>query len=172
MRLYRTRIPVIASKIASTLLSDHDIEVDRSRLEEVELDIRAILEEYLRTESKVVEKTRELMEARGLPYGEFAKTKRGIADQMKFVTGDDGLFWLAGQIIESFLIGDHVEEVYAPDHVMRRKIMQVFRENLVDEAELDTEVRSKMKHLDENTPEWKIEYNKVLKQVRQRRGLI
>lgn len=171
MRLYRSQAPAIASKIVSALVSDGDIEVDRANLREVELDVQAILEEYLRTEQRVLERTREIMEAEGLSYGEFGKTKQRVAEEMKFATRDDGLFWLAGQIIESFMISDHVEEVYSADNQMRRKIMTVFRKNLVDEAELDREVRSKMKNIEENTPEWKIEYKRVLKQVRQRRGL-
>ncbi|MEW6776949.1 MAG: DUF507 family protein [Bdellovibrionota bacterium] len=172
MRLYRTRIPVIASKIVSALISDRDIAVDRAHVEDVELDIRAIIEEYLRTEQKVVEKTREIMEKQGLSYSEFAKTKRQVAEQNNLVTGDEAFYWLAGQIVESFMIGSHVEDVYSPDNVLRRKIVTVFRDNLVDEAELDKEVRSRMKNLAEGTPEWKLEYNRVLKQVRQRRGLI
>lgn len=172
MRLYRSQVPVIASKIVSSLISDGDIDVERTDIPEVELDIRAIMEEYLRGQAKLVEKTREIMEKQNLAYSEFAKTKRTLAEEQKFPVGDDALFWMAGQIIESFMISDHVAEVYAPDNLMRRKIISVFRNNMVDEAELDKEARSKMKNLDESSPEWKIEYQRVLKQVRQRRGLI
>lgn len=172
MRLYRSRIPVIASKVVASLISDGDIDVERTSVEDVELDIRAIVDEYLRQEQQLLEETREVMEARGSGYSEFAKTKRELAEQKKFPTGDDGLFWMAGQIIESFMISDHVDEVYAPDNLLRRKIVNVFRDNMVNEADLDKEVRAKMRNLKEGTPEWQIEYNRVLRQVRQRRGLI
>lgn len=172
MRLYRSRIPVIASKIVSSLISDGDIAVERASVDDVELDIRAIVGEYLRQESQLLEETRETMEAKGLTYSDFAKTKRELAEEKKFPTGDDGLFWMAGQIIESFMISDHVEEVYVPDNILRRKIVNTFRDNMVNEADLDEEVRSKMRNLKEGTPEWQIEYNRVLRQVRQRRGLI
>ncbi len=171
MRLYRSKIPNIATRIVSKLISDGDLEIDSSMLVEVQQDIEAILKEYLRVEGEVITETKRLMAERELPYHEFGRMRREVAKQRDFASGDEGLAWCADQILRSFMIGDHVEEIWAEDRVMRKKMMDTFRDNLVDEEELDIEVRGRLKNIDEDDPKWKIEYERVMKLVKKRRGL-
>ena len=63
MRLYRSQIPGIAEDIITTLQLDGDIVVENDDRSDAEQDIRAIMDEYLRQESRVVQETREHMEA-------------------------------------------------------------------------------------------------------------
>jgi len=171
MRLYRSRIPTIATKIVATLVADGDIEIDRSKLHEVELDIKSILDEYLHQESIIQNQVRDYMEKHHLPFQEFGKVKKEIAEQSNFHTGDDAFFWMANQIIESFMINKNVEEVFSADNAIRRKIIQVFRENLVNDEELEREARNRIKNIKEDSPEWAVEFQKALKLVKDRRGL-
>ncbi|MCW5829003.1 MAG: DUF507 family protein [Deltaproteobacteria bacterium] len=171
MRLYRSRIPAIATKIVATLVADGDIEINRSRLDEVELDIKSVLDEYLRQENILLNAVRDHMEKHHLPYQEFGKIKKQLAEETNFPTGDDSFFWLANQIIESFMINESVEEVFAADNLLRRKIIQVFRENLVNDDDLEREARNRIKNISEDSPEWNLEFQKALKLVRERRGL-
>ncbi len=171
MRLYRSRIPTIATKIVASLVADGDIEIDRSKLHEVELDIKSILDEYLYQENILLNSVRDNMEKNHLPYQEFGKVKKELAEQSNFHTGDDAFFWLANQIIESFMINKNVEEVFAADNLIRKKIITIFRENLVNDEELEREAKNRIKNIKEDSPEWPVEFQKALKLVRERRGL-
>ena len=65
----------------------------------------------------------------------------------------------------------HIEEVFADDTVMRRKIKDICKKHMsVDEA-IDQEVRDRIKNLEEGTNAWDIEYNKVLEQIKQKHGV-
>lgn len=134
--------------------------------------MRAILEEYLRQESKVVQETRELMEQRQITYDQFAKVKGGIADEKGHKTGDDGIRYIASQILEMFMISNHVDEVFGEDRQMRKTLMGLFRKHLIDEADLDKEVRARLKNLRPGSDKWDIEYKRVMDEVRRKRGLV
>src|SRR5687768_15220147 len=69
MRLYSGKIPAIAQEIIRTLTQAEDIEVGDEG--EAQLDVEAVLKEYLRTEREITDKTKDLLESRGLPYEQF-----------------------------------------------------------------------------------------------------
>lgn len=172
MRLYRSQIPRIAEDIIKTLMLDGDIVVEQPHREEAERDVRAILEEYLRQESKVVQETRELMERRQITYDQFGKVKSAIADEKHHKTGDDGIRYMISQILEMFMISNHVEEVFGDDRQMRRTVMAIFRRHLIEEADLDREVKDRLKNLRPGSEKWDIEYRRVMDEVRRKRGLV
>jgi hypothetical protein len=65
----------------------------------------------------------------------------------------------------------HVEEVFAEDAVLRRKIKDIAKKHMqVDEA-IDQEVRDRIKNLEEGTQAWDVEYNKVLEQIKAKHGV-
>jgi len=172
MRLYRSQIPRLAEDIIETLSLDGDIVVDNQTRSEAEQDIRAILEEYLRQENRVVQETRELMERGQITYDQFGRIKGRIADERGHPTGDDGIKWIAGQILENFMISNHIDEVFGEDKVMRKTLMRIFRQHLIEEAELDREVRGRLKNIRPGSDKWDIEYRRVLDDIRRKRGLI
>ncbi len=53
MRLYKTKIPNVAALIVERMIKDEDIEV--SNVEEANLDIEAVLNEYLRLDREISE---------------------------------------------------------------------------------------------------------------------
>lgn len=172
MRIYRGKIPKIAMDIISSLAASEAIEVSPENAPEAEMDIRAILEGYVNTESEVVDEAKELMERQGLAYHEFRRIKRMVAQERKHITGDEGLSWIINQIIEVLLHSPNVDEVYDDDLSLRRKIHEAFKRNIVDEEQLDAEVRARLKNVQEGTPAWDIEYQKVMREVKRKHGLL
>lgn len=171
MRLYRSQIPRIAEDLIATLILDGDIVVEAENRKDAEEDIRAIMDEYLRQEHRVVQATREHMERHNVTYDQFGKVKSKFADDWHHPTGDDGIRWICGQILEGFMISNHVDEVFGEDRLMRKTLMRLFRKHLIEEADLDREVRGRLKNLRPGTDKWEIEYRRVLDEVRRKRGL-
>ncbi len=169
MKLYAGKIPVIGAELVRSLIADGDIAVlDRA---EAELDVQAVLKEYLRLDKEITEKSKDLLQKRNLPYEQFGKVKRSIAQEKGFGLGDDALDWMTNQMIESFMQSSHIEEVFAEDGVLRRKMTDVLKKHMMVEEELDAEVRRRIKNLEEGTSTWEVEYQRALEQIKRNRGL-
>jgi len=171
VRLFRSQIPRLADDVIAVLVREDDIEVAPADMAEASKDIQAIMEEYLRQESKLVQEVRDVMHARQITYDQFGKVKGQLADERNHPTGDDGIRWIVNQILEAFMISNHVEEVFAEDFLMRRKMMTIFRRHLIDEADLDREARARIKNVRMGTPEWDMEYRKAIDEIKQKRGI-
>jgi uncharacterized protein len=172
MRLYPKVIPAIAREVIQTLTKEGDIEVETLRIADAEMDMAAIMREYLAAEERVNQATKEALERRGYDHSRFNTVKREMADVRGFKMGDEGIEYVIGQMIEFLLISRNVEEVYSEDNVLRRKIVGIFKKHLDVDAELDREARARMKNLQEGTAEWDVEYGRTLDQLRRARGLI
>lgn len=169
MRLYPAKVDSIAAEIITTLTQAGDIEV--SDHNEAQLDVAAVLKEYIRVDKELTERAKDILEIRGLPYSHLSRTKRQLADQKQFGLGEEGLSWIANQMLEAFMASKHVEEVFAEDVNLRRKIKEICKKHMqVDEA-IDQEVRDRIKNLEEGTSAWDVEYGKVLEQIKQKHGL-
>jgi len=169
MRLFRGKIPIISAEITRTLIEDGDIESEHA--EEVELDIEAVLKEYLRTEDDIVEKAKDLLEKRSLSYSNFGKMKKQVAEQRAFGVGEDAYDYIMNQIILSFMHSVHVEEIYSEDHELKRKMRTVLKKHLEVDEELDQEARRHLKNMEEGTRAWEVEYQKVMGQIKRKKGL-
>ena len=140
MRLYSGKIPTIAQDLIRKLKEEGDIEV--SDVPEAQLDVEAVLKEYLRLDRELTEKAKDHMEKRRLPYEQLLKIKRSMADE---VFGDDG--------------------------DMRKKIQVILRKHMQVDTDIDHEVRRRIKNLQEGTATWEIEYQKVMDQLRRQHKL-
>ncbi|NVJ28092.1 MULTISPECIES: DUF507 family protein [Myxococcus] len=172
MRLYPKVIPIISREAIQRLMQDADIEVEPMRVADAEMDLSAIMREYLANEERVNQATREALERRGYDYSKFNQVKREMADVRGFKMGDEGIEFVINQMIEFLLISRNVEEVFAADNVIRQKIFAVMKHHLDVDDEIDKEARSRLKHLQEGTSAFDIEYNKTVEQIRRARGLI
>jgi hypothetical protein len=172
MRLYPKVIPIISREVVQKLMQDGDIEVEPMRVADAEMDLSAIMREYLANEERVNQATREALERRGYDYSKFNQVKREMADVRGFKMGDEGIEFVINQMIEFLLISRNVEEVYAADNILRSKIHAVMKRHLDVDDEIDKEARSRLKHLQEGTSAFDIEYNKTVEQIRRARGLI
>ncbi len=169
MRLYSGKIPTIAGEIVKVLIEAGDIAVvDKG---EAEMDAQAVLKEYVRLDREITEKAKDLLQKRGLPYEQFGKVKRTLAHEKGMGLGEDGLEWMTNQMIESFMQSPHIEEIFAEDGVLRKRMADVLKKHMLVDEELDEEVRRKIKNLEEGTATWEIEYTKVLDQMKRNRGL-
>ena len=172
MRLYPKVIPTIAREVVQTLMQDGDIEVETLRIADAEMDMAAIMKEYLAAEERVNSATREALERRGYDHSKFNQVKREMADVRGFKMGDEGIEYCINQMIEFLLISRNVEEVYSEDQGIRRKVFQIFKKHLDVDDEIDREARARLKHLQEGTSAWDIEYGKTVELLRRSRGLI
>jgi hypothetical protein len=169
MRLYSGKVATVAGEIVRDLAQANEIEV--SNPQEAQLDVEAILKEYLRMDRELTDRAKDILDERKLPYGQFFKIKRGLAEEHDFAVGDEAVGWMVNQIIESFMHSPHVDEVYADDMTLRRKVRELLVKHMSMDEQLDEEVRRRIKNLEEGTANWEIEYNKVMDQMKRKHGL-
>lgn len=168
MKLYSAKTPIIAREIINQLVNDGDIDVESH--EEAELDIVSVLKEYLRMDREITERAKDLIESRGLQYGQFGKIKRAVAEEREFGLGEEGIIWICNQILETFMHSRFIEEVFSSDADMRKKMKTLLRKHMMVDEEMDEEVRKRIKNLQEGTAHWDVEYSKVMNQIKRKRG--
>ncbi len=171
MRLYRKIIPKMSKEIIATLRGDGDVEIDDQKLEEAELDVAAILVEYCNAEDRLNQETKDALTRRGLSAERFGQVKKGLAEARQHKTGEEGAEYVINQMLEALMHSRNIEEVFAEDHEMRKKITDAMRKYLGIDEEIDREARSRLKNLREGSAEWDIEYEKVVRQLKQARGI-
>jgi hypothetical protein len=169
MKLYSAKIPAIAQEVIRSFVEANDIEV--SDAGEAQLDVEAVLKEYVRMDREITDKAKDLLEERKLPYGQFGKLKRSLAEERGFALGEEAGSWITNQILETFMQSKFVEEVFADDVTLRRKLKDILKKHMMVDEELDEEVRRRIKNLEEGTQSWDIEYAKVLDQIKRKHGL-
>ncbi|MBM4279329.1 MAG: DUF507 family protein [Deltaproteobacteria bacterium] len=172
MRLYRKIIPKIAREIVRTLHSKSEVEVEDGRMDEAELDLAAVMVEYMNEEEKLVNETKETMARRGFSQDRFAQVKKSLAEARGFKQGDDGVDYVLSQMLEALFNSKNIAEVYADDKTLRLFFKQVFEKYTGVDEELDREARSRLKNLREGTSEWEIEYPRVVAALKRQKGLV
>ena len=170
MRLYASKIPAIVDAIVRALVQSGDLEV--GNLNEFQADVESILKEHLRMSRDITERAKDTLESRGLAYSELHKVRKQLADDQGFGMGDDALKWISTQLLEMFMRSAFVEEIYAEDPVLRRKIQEVLRRHMQVDEDLDREVRSHLKHLNEGSSTFEVEYQRQLELVKRKHGLM
>ena len=65
----------------------------------------------------------------------------------------------------------HVDEVYAEDIELRRKMTTVLRKDMAVDNDLDREVRRRIKNLQEGTTGWEIEYRRLMDDLKRTKRL-
>jgi hypothetical protein len=169
MRLHRSQLPQLAKQIVKALVEGNDIETDHAR--EVEHDVESVLATYVGQVDQAVARARDIVQERGLPQGEFARFKKLAAEQAGIKIGDDALDYLLEQLVQMLMHSGNVEEVYAEDHTLKRRMRPFLREHLETDDNIDAEVRTQLKHVKEGSRVWEIEYERMKAEIRRRRGL-
>src|SRR3954463_15639533 len=169
MRLYSGKVGPIASDIVRALTEGGDIEAERRN--EVQLDVESVLNSYLRSEKEASDKAKDLMQSRGLATGEFARMKKLAAEQKGIKTGDETIDYLLDQILEILMHSANVDEIFSEDVELRRKMAPILKRHMAVDEELEKEVRGKLKHVEEGTRTWEVEYARVMEDIRRRKGL-
>jgi uncharacterized protein len=168
MWLHKARIAKVAQEMVSTLIADGSIESERPR--EVQLDVEAVLNQYLQDVQDINERARDMAAARG-QGSELGRIRKVLADQRKVAIGDDAIDYLLDQLVEMFMHSNNVDEVFAQDFELRRKMRDPLRREQAAEVGLEEEVRGRLKHVQEGTQMWEIEYQRMLEDIKRRKGL-
>ncbi len=169
MRLFAGRVTPIAQEVVKALTAAGDIEAEHPN--EVVLDVEAVLRNYLQTEKDVNEKTRELLDRTGRGGAEFSRVRSQIADSKGIKVGDEMLDYLLDQVVEMFHNSNNVDEIYPQDVELRRKMSPIFKKHMMQDEELDAEVRANLKHVKEGSRDWDVEYARMVEIVKRKKGL-
>jgi hypothetical protein len=170
MRLFSGKISTISEEIVRTLSAEGDIETEQPA--EVVLDIESVLKEYLRYERSISDEAKTRLETRGLPYAQLGKLRSQVAKEKGAPQADDVLPYLLDQILNILFHSRNVDEIFAEDADLRRKITVILRKHMEVGGELDEEVRSKIKNLEEGTASFEIEYQRIMGDIKRKKGLV
>jgi hypothetical protein len=168
MRLQKTQLGTISRQIVKALVDAGDIEVVERR--EVERDLESVLGSYLTQLDQVLARARDLVQQRGLPQGEYGRIKRLAADQAGIKVDDDALDYVLDQLVSMLMTSENVEEVFGEDHQLRKRMRQFLMADEAAEQDIEAAVRSKLKHVEEGTRMWEIEYARMKEEIKRRRG--
>ena len=119
MRLYREKIPAIAKDIIYSLIEEGDLE--SSQPDEVALDAESVLNEYLRMSQEITDRAKERLTAAKLPYSYLGRIKKSIAEERGFFFGEEGVRYIANQLLEIFMQSNNVDEIFTDDFALRNK---------------------------------------------------
>jgi hypothetical protein len=172
MRLFSAKIPVIAKEICTGLVREGAIEVsDKEAQDELELDVQAVLKEYLRVERETVDQAKDYMQEHGMSYSEFGKAMKSVTAGRDFATGEDAIGYITAQIIGCFMCSGHVEEIFADDATLNKKMRSVLRKHMSQEEDVDREARTRMRHIEEGSREWDVEFQRLREEISRKKGL-
>src|SRR5215472_12368603 len=169
MRLYSGKVPAIATEVVRALLAAKDIEAESPK--EVEADVTAVLNQYLSDEREVNDRAKDVLERTGKSNTDYQRVRALVADEKGIKVGDETLDYLLDQVVEMLMHSNNVDEVFASDVDLRRRMAPVFKKHMAVDTALDTEVRAQLRHVKEGTREWEVEYARVLERVRRTKGL-
>lgn len=169
MWLHRAKVPKLAEDMVRAMTQAGDIECESPR--EVQADLEAVLNQYVADEQEITEKARDLIATRNLGQGELVRMKKLVADQKHVKIGDDAIDYLLDQLIEILMHSNNVDEVFAEDHVLRVRMREPLRKQFAAEEQLEQEVRGRLKHVQEGTQMWEIEYRRMMEDIKRRKGL-
>jgi hypothetical protein len=169
MRLYSGKIPVIAQEIVKALKAADAIETDSPA--GVIGDLEAVLKEYLRTERAISEQAKDQVERQKLGHALLGKVKAQLSLEQNFPAPDEFLPYIIEQLMEMLFHSSNVEEVFAEDLALRKMITPILRKHLDVEETLDREIRGRLKHLQEGTAAFEIEYQKLVDQMKRKTHL-
>jgi hypothetical protein len=167
MRLYSGKVSTLSAELVKALVSAQAIEVVEQQ--EVVRDFESVFQNYLGLERDVNERAREMSQSRTSEYGRIRKM---LADQKGIKVGDDMLDFLLDQLIEMLMHSNNVEEVFAQDHELRKAMRTILRPHLDVEDTLDAEVRGQLKHVQEGSRTWEVEYQRLMRDIQRRKGLV
>lgn len=169
MRLYASKIPAITEAIFRQLVDPNHLEINDR--DEFKRDVESILKEYLRKNREITERSKDILEQRGLPYSDLYRVRRQLADDQDFGIGDESVNWIANQLTELFMQSQFVEEIYSEDGKLRGIMREVLKRHMQHDDDLDREVRRQLKHLTEGTDAFDVEYQRQIETIRRKHGL-
>jgi len=168
MWLTRARLPALASAIVRPLVDNQLIETDAPQ--NVQADILAVLEQYVRDEQQIASKARDLAAGRGGSATEQARIKKELARQQGVGIGEEAIDYMLVQLLEMLMHSAHVEEIFAEDHQLKLAMRAPLRKEQTSADQMDETVRKRLKHVEEGSSQWEIEYQRMREEVTRRKS--
>lgn len=169
MRIPRARVPALSAELLRGLTEKGDIETSSPR--EVQADIESVIQQYMRDEQDISDTARDTVARRGLPQEQIGRVRQQLAEQRKLKLGEEAIDYIIDQLIELLMHSHNVDEIYAQDHQLRRILRGPLRALALVDEELEQAVRGQLKHVQEGTQMWEVEYRRIMEDVRRRKGL-
>jgi uncharacterized protein len=169
MRLHAVKLPQLSRDILDALLSSKAIETDSP--EDVRLDIESVLSQYMQDEQQVTERAKDVLSTRGLPQTELSRIRRLVAEERRIQIGDEAIDYILDQLVEILMHSNSVDEVWSEDFELRRLMREPLRKSANFEEQLQAEVRGRLKHVQEGTALWEVEYRRMMEDMKRRKGL-
>ena len=168
-RLYPGQVSSLAEELVHTLTRENDIEVESH--EEVRLDFEAVLKEYLRRDRDLLERAKSRLQTLGASFEKLGRIRAQLAKEMGVPAQDEALPYLVTQLLQMLFHSKNVAEVFADDVELRKKITPILKKHMESDSDIDKEVRSKIRNLQEGTANFEVEYERIKAQIKRVRGL-
>ncbi len=169
MRLHAAKVPQIAADMVKALLVSGEVESESPK--EVALDIESVLNQYISDEQAVSEQAKSMLAARGLPQTDFNRIRKLVAEERKIKLGEDAIDYLLDQLLEMLMHSTNVDEIFVEDYVLRRKMRDPLRRQFAEDEEIEQQIRGQLKHVQEGTSVWEVEYRRMADEIKRRKGL-
>ena len=168
MWLTRAKLPALASGIVKSLVDPELIETDAR--DGVQADILAVLEQYLRDEQDISTRARDIAAKRGAAPTDASRIKKELARQQGVGVGDETIDYLLSQLLEMLMHSGSVEEIFAQDHELKLAMRAPLRKEEAAAEQLEDVVRKRLKHVEEGSSQWEVEYQRLREEVTRRRS--
>lgn len=167
MWLTRAKLPALASAIVKSLVDPELIETEAR--DGVQADILAVLEQYLRDEQDISTRARDIAAKRGAAPADASRIKKELARQQGVGIGDDTIDYLLSQLLEMLMHSGSVEEIFAQDHELKLAMRAPLRKEEAAAEQVEDVVRKRLKHVEEGSSQWEVEYQRLREEVTRRR---
>jgi uncharacterized protein len=168
MWLTRAKLPALASAIVRSLVDSQLIETDAPA--EVQGDILAVLEQYLRDEHDISTKARDIAAARGASATDAGRIKKELAQKQGVGVGEEAIDYLLTQLVEMLMRSGSVDEIFAEDHQLKLAMRTPLRKEQAAADQVDDNVRKRLKHVEEGSSQWEVEYQRMREEMTRRRS--
>ncbi|HVZ33252.1 MAG TPA: DUF507 family protein [Polyangiaceae bacterium] len=168
MWLTRAKLPALATNIVKSLVDPELIETENR--DEVQADVLAVLEQYLRDEQEISNRARDLAAGRGGAPTDQNRIKRELARKQGVGVGDEAIDYLLNQLVEMLMHSGGVEEIFAQDHELRLAMRAPLRAEQAAAEQVDEVIRKRLKHVEEGSSQWEVEYQRLREEVQRRRS--
>lgn len=168
MWLTRAKLPALASAIVRSLVDSQLIETEAPQ--GVQGDILAVLEQYLRDEHDISTKARDVAAGRGASGADAGRIKKELARQQGVGVGDEAVDYLLTQLVEMLMQSGSVDEIFAEDHQLKLAMRTPIRKEQAAAEQVEDNVRKRLKHVEEGSSQWEVEYQRMREEMTRRRS--
>jgi hypothetical protein len=133
-------ILALARALLSELRGAGDIDVLPERLAEAERDVGAIVQDQLLDEARLDFEAQRLMRRGRQDPSRYAQVRHDVATTHGIVAGEAGFERMVQQVLDLFLMGESVDEVFTEDTALHDKLAAFLKGRLPDARQLAQDV--------------------------------